>query len=597
MIRFKLLLRTAFPLIFQMIIVPSPSKAQSMDFMGSVLVLTGASSEEELDEQEVERFQRYLSHPLELNLSGRSRLVSSGLLSRYQIASLEDYRSRYGDVLSFAELAAVEGFGEEYVRALRPFVSLSSGSLPGQPVEDTLRLRNEVLLRAAAKGSSFTHREKYRLGVGEIAELSLASGGDFRDRRLFPPSTWSGNVTVFGRRRLGKLVLGDYILLVGQWLSLWSGLSLSGFSSSSSFTRRATGLSGSWSWSGTGSHRGVAADLQAGRFSVIPFLSFPGLRERMEGSGKAETRLTPGVVAGWRGFSGQVSMSAWKNSAGGKVSADFGWNIFGADLFGETALDLVSGSVAVVAGASARLWENWRLSGVARVYPSSYHDEYSGGVRSWTRTSDEMGIALGIERHSASLTADIAAKASDSSRKQLKINFKAPLQIGDNSVLTMRVTERYRPYEAFLKYKTGARLDYDWSSAGLSSRYGEGEGDSWKARVRLEGLLCRSVSGLTYIEGGRKTGKGSLYLRGTVFIVDNWDDRIYSYERDAPGSFTVPAYHGRGYSLSAVGGLRARVKKRDTLRLYFRVSMVRYPFMSEPKDPSAEAKLQVVASF
>ena len=176
MIRFKRLLRTAFPLIFQMIIVPSPSKAQSMDFMGSVLVLTGASSEEELDEQEVERFQRYLSHPLELNLSGRSRLVSSGLLSRYQIASLEDYRSRYGDVLSFAELAAVEGFGEEYVRALRPFVSLSSGSLPGQPVEDTLRLRNEVLLRAAAKGSGFTHRGNTGWGWGRSPSFHSPPG-------------------------------------------------------------------------------------------------------------------------------------------------------------------------------------------------------------------------------------------------------------------------------------------------------------------------------------------------------------------------------------------------------------------------------------
>lgn len=594
---FKPILPEALAAALVLALPPLRSEAQTRDVMANVLVLTGASSEEELDEVEVTRFQRYLMHPLEINLASRSRLVSSGLLNRYQVASLEDYRSRYGDVLSFSELAAVEGFGEEYAMALRPFISLSSRSLPGQPSGDTLRLRNDVLLRTAVKGRSFNHGEKYRLWVGEVAELSLASRSYYQDKSQFPPSAWSANVTLYGKRRLGKAVIGDYNLRVGQGLSLWSGMSLSGFSSSSSFSRRPTGLSGSWSWSGAGSHRGVAADFQFGKFTVLPFLSLPGLRERMGGSKEASVNMTPGVVAGWRGLRGQISASAWGNSEGGKVSADYGWNLFGTDLFGEAALDLASGSVAVVAGASAALGEDWRLSGVARTYPSTYNDDYSGGVRSWTRTSDERGAALGIERRGASLTADLAAKASDKDRKQLKINLKVPLQMGANSVLTLRVTERYRPYEAFLKYKTGARIDYDRSSAGLSARYGEGDGDSWKVRARLEGMLCRSLAGLTYLEGGRKTEKGSLYLRGTLFIVDNWDDRIYSYERDAPGNFTVPAYYGRGYSLSAVGGLKFRVKKRDTLRLYFRVSTIRYPFMKEPKEPSSEAKIQAVASF
>ncbi len=571
--------------------------AQTEGHIREILTITGAPSEEDLDEQEIERFQRYLDHPLAINLSSRSRLVSSGLLTRYQAASLEDYRSRNGDVLSFSELAAVEGFGEEYVKALRPFISLYSRSLPGQPAADSLRFRHDLMLRAAFKGKSYYHAGKYKLGVGESAELSWASRSYYQDKRQFPPSAWSANVSVSGKRYLEKLVLGDYNLRIGQGLSLWSGMSLTGFSSSTSFSRRPTGLSASWSWSGAGSHRGAAADFQFGRFSVLPFISFPGLRERVQGSKTTYVRLMPGVVTGWRGPGGQVSMSVWGNQEGGKVSADYGWNLFGTDLFGEVAFDTASGSVAVVTGASAAIGEDWRLSGVARFYPSSYDDEYSGGVRGWTRTSDEKGVALGIERHGASFAADLAVKASDKNRKQLKVNLKAPLQLGMESVLTVRVTERYRPYEPYLKYKTGARIDYDWSSAGLSARYGEGDGDSWKVRARLEGVLCRGMSGLAYMEGGRKTAKGSVYLRGTLFIVDNWDDCIYSYERDAPGNYNVPAYYGRGYSLSAVGGHRLRIKRRDALKVYFRVSTIRYPFMKEPKAPVTEAKIQIVTGF
>ena len=152
-------------------------------------------------------------------------------------------------------------------------------------------------------------------------------------------------------------------------------------------------------------------------------------------------------------------------------------------------------------------------------------------------------------------------------------------------MLSLRFTERYRPYEVYLVYRTGLRMDLDWASAGLSARYGESDSATWKARLRLEGLLCKSLAGLTYLEVGRKTEKLSAYLRGTLFLVDNWDDRIYSYERDAPGSFTVPAYYGRGVAFSAVGGYKFRPWKRKTLKLYLRVSS---------KSAVREARLQAV---
>ena len=79
-----------------------------IDVVSAILVLTGASSPEELGESEIERFQHYAEHPLRINQLSHSRLLSSGLFSAYQVASLEDYRSRSGDILGVTDLGLVD---------------------------------------------------------------------------------------------------------------------------------------------------------------------------------------------------------------------------------------------------------------------------------------------------------------------------------------------------------------------------------------------------------------------------------------------------------------------------------------------------------
>lgn len=580
--------------------------AQSDNLMKAILYLSGADSEEELDGQEVERFAMLASRPLEINLSSRSRMVSSGLMSQYQVASLMDYRSRDGDVLSVSELAAVDGFGEEYANALKPFISFASKALPGQTESGSKRLTHEALARSAVKGEAFNYGAKYRMNYGGTFEFSSAARTKYSDKDQFPPSAWSMNMTYYGKRRLGKVIIGDFNARFGQGLTLWSGMSMSGLSTSSSFSRRPSGLSPSWSWSGIGSHRGVAADLTAGRMVFSTFVSLPGLHSWCESGKPAEISLMTGANVTRYSRNGQFSITGYcltgpmnmsAEPQGGKLSGDFRYSWRGVDYFGELAWDFAGESPGVVLGVVFPLGGDWKLSSAVHSYSSDFCSDYSGGMRSWTKTSDEHGVAIGLEKSGAFLTADLAVKDGDRSKRQVRVLFKLPLQLTGTSVLSIRITERFRPYEEILKYRTGARCDLDWSSSGLSARYGPADKPAWKIRGRIEGLLCRSLAGLTYLEGGRKTDRFSAYLRGTIFIVDTWDDRIYSYERDAPGNFTVPAYYGRGWSLSAVAGCKFRFGKGKALKLYFRASAVAYSFMKEPKPSVTEAKIQAVMAF
>ncbi len=587
-------------------VVPMNLTAQSDERMMAILYLSGADSEEELDEQEVERFAVLASRPLEINLASRSRMVSSGLMSQYQVASLMDYRLRNGDVLSVSELATVDGFGEEYAEALEPFVSFASNALPGQTEPGSKCLTHEVLARSAIKGNAFNYGAKYRMNYGETFEFSSAARTGYSDKERFPPSAWSVNMTYFGKRRLGKVMIGDFNARFGQGLTLWSGMSMSGLSTSSSFSRRPSGLSPSWSWSGIGSHRGVAADFTAGRMVYSTFVSFPGLRSWCESGKPAGISLMTGANVTRYSRNGQVSltgycltdpMNMFVRPRGGKLSVDFRHSWRGVDYFGEIAWDFVGKSPGAIFGTVFPLGGDWKLSSAVHSYSPDFGSDYTGGIRGWTKTSDEHGVAIGVEKAGAFLTADLAVKGRDRSRRQLRVQFKLPLQLTRTSVLSVKITERFRPYEEILKYRTGARCDLDWSSSGLSARYGPSDKPAWKLRGRIEGLLCRSLAALSYLEGGRKTERFSAYLRGTIFIVDNWDDRIYSYERDAPGNFTVPAYYGRGWSLSAVSGCKLRLGKGKALKLYFRASTVSYSFMRTPKPSISEGKIQAVMTF
>ena len=108
-------------------------------------------------------------------------------------------------------------------------------------------------------------------------------------------------------------------------------------------------------------------------------------------------------------------------------------------------------------------------------------------------------------------------------------------------------------------------------------------------------LHCINLAGLGYVETVYKTDAVTASARCGVFFVDEWDDRIYVYERDAPGGFNVPAMYGRGvWAAAYIGYNPAR-----WFKIYLRAAVTSYPFMpDEKKKPGrAELKLQCVFYF
>ena len=605
-----------------------PAYASEDGWRRAMMYISGVSDVEDIDEYTAEEFSAFLTSPLKINMASVSRLTQSGLLSQYQTASLLDYRQRAGDILSLSELAAIDGFGEEYAKALSWFISLESSAAPGRSSAYAGRIGNSLVLRSSARKKEqednieSSHAFKYRLDIRDRVEACV--GGKYAyGAGDISPEVLSFNVTYYGRKVLGKVIAGDFNARFGQGLAMWSGFSMGGLAAPESYSRRPSGISPYRSWSGDGTFRGLAADFSFGKLVLTAFLAADGLRELMGSNDSQSVSLVPAVNVGYFGRNGQASFTCYAqtqdvmsplHSGGGrfmessfsdlKCSADMRYTIRGTEVFSEVALDVMSMSVAALAGTRFKAGEHLDMAVSGRYYPAGYSASRSGAVRSDTKCTNEYAVSAGgsfsagdyvplagkegfgssVLRHRGVFSVDLSHApepryGTDGPTSQLKLLVDYDLQLTGEVSVSCRVSQRLRTWGE--PSRTDVRTDFLYSDGRFSIA----------ARFNL--LQCKGTGLLSYVEGGYRDGRYSAFLRGGVFKVDNWDDRIYAYERDAPGSFNVPAYYGRGYWTALYAGARCT----SWLKVWLRASFQDCPWLSpgaeERRPGKAEVKLQL----
>ena len=567
------------------------SQAQSAEDMEKILRLTGYESPEDLDAYEVERLSSFIERPLKINAVSQSSLRSSGLFTSYQAASLLEYRSRHGDIMSFSELSSVDGFTESVVQKLAPFISLEGGDIVRSGDGYVV---NDLAFRAGCKTADMKmtggYGLKYRCKAGETLSLSLAASQTYAGS-LGIPDLFSGSLVWEPQRRSFRLIAGDFNARFGQGLVLWNGMSMTGLSKVSSYMRTSSGLSSSWSFTGSSAHTGIAGEYSFSRFRISAFLSLPEDKSK-------DLSLLPALNIGWYGRNMSVSVTHYMefmSSASGEVplylpdmktSADMAMCIDGTDLFSEVAFDWVNMKAAALSGVIFPVGEDVRVAAHLRYYPVGFDPSRSAAPRSVSKCTNEYGISVCSDytprtgRFSGSLSLDSAflPQGKDGQRHSIHARIIADTEVRMSDVLTVKVrlSERIRTWG--LPFKTDLRTDLIWSSGGFS------------LTGRFNTLKYVGTGNLGFIEGGYKNERFSVYLKQLFFDIDNWDDRIYAYERDAPGSFSVPAFYGRGMNTSFMTSWRFS----RWGRLYAKGT---FTYGQKKKSGKAGLKLQCVFSF
>lgn len=662
--------------LLSLILAMQIQRQQLSRFEDAVLLLCGAGTLEELSEDEWERYRHLADHPLDLNACTRSAMLSSGLFSPFQAASLLDRRMRDGDILSYTELGYTDGFTQELARALSHFVVLRSRNPPGKP--SVPQLHASLLLRTSCSGSSSVPAARAALQTAaahstsganstasgknpsaatssfaygkdpSVATSSFASGKNdpfsgsaafgiktaislegrldafwsarksYSDR-TFGPGTIS--LAIYGKSIPGRILLGDYSARFGQGLLLWSGFSIAGFSSVQSFRRNASGLSASSSFTRT--LHGIGLDLTLGRSTISAVWSTP------------VQSTTPRLLAlNYNHIFRTYSTGATLLADPGRLyaaSIDFRAGLPRLSLSGEFAFQLLppspslaapavaaSASVAPVsaaavtpqpdspaavfvpAGLLSAVWTpsyGNRLAVLARYYPQNWSQLAASPPSTFSTAKDEFGSAFLFQSARYTLSLDLARRLSEANwqyrllasanlpfrlglpgRTQRKVNSST----GIDGTISVRSLSRFRPSQS-LPFRQDLRCDLKL------------ELNRFKLNTRCNLLWCRNFAMLGYIEPGFSDQFFSLWFRLTGYSVPSWDDRISTWERDIPGSFTVPARYGKGLALSCTSSLtiqRKRLRHRLNARLSYDVYSRKETLTRKP-----ELKLQYRMDF
>ena len=561
------------------------------------MFLSGAADAESVDQGLIDRLEAVQKSPLRLNRDSRTRLLSGGLITQYQIATLNDYRASSGDVLSLSELALIDGFGAEWVEVMAPFISLESSLRPGE--KDSLVWCHNILTNTDLKAL----RGKYRLNVGNLtAGVAGRLNYEGLATRKDGQALGKGNDGQASGKELGaytfyleyclprwRIIAGDFNTRFGQGLAMWTGFRLGGLQTVEAFMLHPGGIVPSWSVSGEGVQRGMALQWTPGNWQISAFGSLGGDGSISEGSF--------GLHAGRWFLKGECGAGLFRTPQGWKANIEGRWHIGRATLFGEGAARFPApgtgtveeagalagtgaGALAGLIGCRIGLFESDKLAFQLRAVPSRFSGKKNG----------EYAFAAGYQWKQASLTGEFSllpVPGKDSGRMQVKSYGLWTIPFGGGWSLGLRAYERWRNYE---RNRLDLRGDLSW------------ENGIWTVRGRMNAVLCSSYGLLGFIEGGYKNESWAVWLRGEVFRIDNWDDRIYVYEHDAPGNFTVPACYGRGGAVSVYAGWKKRLgsgrkgvggkaHRPMTLRCYLRAyGMARY---GKPFSPALRVQIQL----
>ena len=508
-------------------------QAQEIHIAEAIRAVFGETDVESLDQDVVESMNELIRHPLRLNSAGVSELEATGLFTPFQISALTDYIKRHGSVLSLAELSALDGFSPERAEEMAPFIcldpSLSKGA--GRIFTGDFSIRGGYKHDVVRQVSKSTYGVRSRLMWSDKVSVGFSATEPYDSAKAWP-TLYTGNIS--WQHRFGKVVAGDFNARFGQGLCLWNTASFSSLTSPSSFMKRPGGISSSYSFTGTSALTGLAADFVVGRWKAAAMVTVPGIKKYL--SKPQSLLVTPAVNLTRYGRYGHLGMTH-KMSFSNILSSEYripemlsavdgSFCIQGVCIFAEALFDWVSTQPAVLAGGEFAAGEVVTMASQVRYVPKV----------------NEHAAALSAEATSAKHKVTVSAEGkyhpvskSREGRDSYQIKSQADWQWIPRQWLTvrLRLSERFRTWGN--AFKTQLRSEMRFT------------GDCWSATLRMDALYGLDFAGSAYVEGGYSPGRLSLYARVGMFMVDNWDDRIYVYERDAPGNFNVPALYGRGF--------------------------------------------------
>lgn len=588
------------------------AKLPDITFEEAVLALTGVGDVSQLPQEDMENFAALAEKPLEINRCSKAALLASGLFSEYQAAALTDWRARHGDILSEEELGVIDGFGEKTARAAGRFVSFAAGrglrgggSYSGQGQDGTMGgdrsgpytdWEATALGGVKADGGTCNGMAGIKASVGitgDGGKFSASVAGRTQWGEALPQElgwnlSWeNGRVSSGFRPAITSVSAGCFNARFGQGLLCWTGTRIESYSSPSALMLRPTGIAPYKSWSPSNSMSGAAIRADIGRLSIRSFIDLSPVLTSFKADWEG---MRYGGNVAWNHKNGQAGISLMAGSGDRGISADFQQTFQGTVIYGEACYKLPSTGASTTAT------------------PSASAGGFPPDISALLGATSQLGnAAIGLRlMYSTNEYNATAAASYDSPDRSHRFNLGTtasycPVAKGHTpkGAVSVKVCGEYA-------VSVSGGWSFTTKATGRLSRRYEIRQDigrtigPFSATLRLDAVRGKSFAGMAYLEGGwngtHKTRLSfNIFLQGGLFRADNWDDRIYVYMRDTPGTFSIPAMYGRGWWSS----IYAKAKFGKHFSLYLKVMYTAYPW-ARPEDSrtgqSFTGKIQLVVS-
>jgi len=638
--RFVWVLFLAFYLVFSGNVFGQVVQA-SDNMVSSLLEELAEDQEETPDFEELfEHMEQLKDYPININSTNEDELKQIIFLDDYKISNLLDYIQNYGDLITVYELVAVEGFDIGFIMTLLPYIKISQ-------IKDEQKIKlkdifmygkNQVLLRyhqiiEAQHGYSlekdsiislntnqyyfgspaglyvrYSYNFKNKVKAGFTLDKDPGEGF-FQNSQKVGFDYSSAHLYLQNIGRIKALAIGDYKLLFGQGLTLWSGLAFGKSPEAIKLKKYSRGILAYTSTNESSLFRGIATCISVN--NKIDVSIFFSKKRRDANIIKTDTLTNSELVfsssseSGYHRtineiarqnaiketiYGGNISYRSKKFSTGinfyktifnlrqlpvsipynnfifrGKenylLSASYNYLYKQFSFFGEISHSS-GGGYASLNGIHADVNPRFTLSAIHRYYSKNYHCIYCNGLSESSDLSNEYGLYIGLVALLHSRW-KLNAYSDYFSFPWLKYGIDAPskgtehlIQLDFNASRKTFMYIRYRNKMKQQNYSDEI-LDYVGNIKKHNIRYHleYSISNTLTLKNRIELLYLKIES--------KAPGKAILFYQDIIFTpvnravsivfryaiydTESYETRIYAYENDVLYSFSVPGYYDEGY--------------------------------------------------
>ncbi len=234
-------------------------------------------------------------HPLNINSATAEELNQLNMLDFRQVQNIINYRKSYGFFVSSYELVAVEGFTDDVVTSLTPFITFD---IPADSLGSAAKsIRNNLITRVKSSfpesigyrsttankdalypGPPVSCFARYHLELSEKVVMGLLFDNDageslFRGANSLASDFYSGFMVYKGKGIIQQVTLGDYSIRIGQGLNFGGGGGLGKSANTMGILKFGQTIRPNTSADENRFLRGISTEIGHGPFKLVVFYS------------------------------------------------------------------------------------------------------------------------------------------------------------------------------------------------------------------------------------------------------------------------------------------------------------------------------------